>query len=170
MADGAALNLLNMRGMTLQQIKQLEATRQRLVDGVTAGCVATLIMTAFVLAAPALGGSRLPVRAAQALLSLRGHPLVAVGALALHLGYGSLAGGLFAVGARRITPARGLLFGFALWGIAVTIYSPLVGLGFVTSREPALAVLTLPVHLLYGAALGALAPRGEITQTLATEG
>jgi hypothetical protein len=152
--------------MTPKELRQIETTRQRLVDGVTAGCVATLIMTTLVLVAPALGGGRLPLRAAEALLSLREHPVYASLALAVHLLYGSLAGGLFAASARRITVGRGVLFGLGLWGVAVAVYAPLVGLGFVTSREPALAALAIPAHLLYGTALGALAPRGEIVQPI----
>src|SRR3954471_19808121 len=105
----------------------IEATRQRLVDGVTAGCVATLVMTGVVIAAPALGGGRLPLRAAEAVAQLRGHPLTAAFALAVHLAYGSLAGGLFAVSARRISIGRGVSFALGLWAVAVVVYAPLTG-------------------------------------------
>ena len=66
----------------------------------------------------------------------------------------------------RVNVASGLFFGLALWGVAVAVYAPLVGLGFVASHEPALAALLLPAHLLYGATIGALAPRGEIVQPI----
>jgi hypothetical protein len=156
--------------MNPQQLRQIESTRQRLLDGVTAGCVATLLMTTLLLAAPAFGGGRLPMRAAEAMLALRGHPVYASLALAVHLLYGSLAGGLFAVGARRVTIGRGALYGLGLWGLAVGVYAPLVGLGFVTSHEPALAALAIPLHLLYGLALGVLAPKGEIVQPVEEPG
>jgi hypothetical protein len=146
--------------------RRIEATRQRLVDGVTAGCVATLVMTGVVLAAPALGGGRLPLRAAEAVGQLRGHPFAALVIFAVHLAYGSLAGGLFAVGARRISIGRSVSFALGLWAVAIVIYAPLTGLGFIASNAPGLAAFALPAHLLYGLALGALAPRGEIVQPI----
>ena len=69
-----------------------------------------------------------------------------------------------AASTERVNVASGMFFGLALWGVAVAVYAPLVGLGFVASHEPALAALVLPAHLLYGATIGALAPRGEIMQ------
>jgi hypothetical protein len=143
-----------------------EAIRRRLTDGVLAGLAATLVMTALVLAAPALGGGAMPEAAARALAGLRPHPLLAFAALALHFGYGSLAGGLFAVSAKKITVGRGMIYGLGLWLLAVTLYAPLGGLGFFVAHEPAIALLALPAHLLYGAALGASGPRGEIVHPL----
>ena len=66
----------------------------------------------------------------------------------------------------RVNVASGLFFGLTLWGVAVAVYAPLIGLGFITSHEPALAALALPAHLLYGATLGALAPKGEIVHPI----
>ena len=122
-------------------------------------------MTALVVAAPALAGARMPELAARAVMTLTGRPLVLLAAFVVHFGYGALAGALFVAGTRRINVGSGLFFGLALWGVAVA-YSPLVGLGFVASHHPALAALALPAHLLYGATLGALAPRGEIVQPI----
>jgi hypothetical protein len=146
--------------------RETEALRQRLLDGIAAGCVATLVMTALILAAPALGGGRLPLRVAHALTALLHRPLAAAGVLGLHLAYGSLAGGLFAAGARHISVASGVLYALGLWAVAVTVYAPLLGLGFVSWHLPGLAALTLPAHLLYGTTLGALVPRGTIIQPL----
>lgn len=143
-----------------------EAMRRRLLDGMAAGTIATLIMTGLTLAAPALGGPHLPEVAARALLSLKSNPMLLLLALVTHLAYGSLAGALFAVATEEVTLGRGLLYGLSLWGVAVAIYSPLVGLGFVASHQPGLAALTLPLHLLYGVVLGALVPRGEIVQPI----
>jgi hypothetical protein len=143
-----------------------EHNRQKLLAGVAAGTIATTLMTALLFAAPAFAGARLPEIAARALAILRARPGLVGLALVLHFGYGALAGALFAAGARRITVAAGLFFGFGLWGVAMAVYAPLIGLGFVASHEPALAALVLPAHLLYGGALGALAPRGEIVQPI----
>jgi hypothetical protein len=143
-----------------------EATRQRLLDGIAAGCAATLLMTALAIATPALAGQILPTAVLDAIERLRGHPGGLAIALFTHLVYGSLAGGLFAVGARRITVGRAILFALGLWAIAALVYAPLVGLGLVAAHARGLAALAIPPHLLYGVALGALTPRGEIVQPL----
>ena len=143
-----------------------EENRHKLVQGVAAGTIATILMTALVVAAPAFLGARVPEVAVRVLGALRARPLLLLVALVFHFGYGALAGALYAAGSRRVTVGSGLFFGLALWGVAVAVYAPLVGLGFVTSHEPALAALTLPAHLLYGVTLGALAPRGEIVQPI----
>ncbi len=143
-----------------------EQNRQKLIAGVAAGTIATIVMTALLVAAPALAGARMPEIAARALSAWRARPLLVLVGLVVHFGYGAFAGALFAAGARRINVTAGLFFGLVLWGVAVAVYAPLVGLGFVASHQPALAALVLPAHLLYGATLGALAPRGEIVQPI----
>ncbi|MDB4971339.1 MAG: hypothetical protein JWN44_7028 [Myxococcales bacterium] len=143
-----------------------EQNRHKLLHGVAAGTIATILMTALLVAAPAFAGQRLPDVAARVLAALQARPLLVMAAFLVHFAYGALAGALFAAGARRINVAAGLFFGLALWGVAVTIYAPLMGLGFIASHQPALAALVLPAHLLYGGALGALAPRGEIVQPI----
>lgn len=144
----------------------MDETQRRLWRGVAAGTIATFLMTALIAAAPAFSGARLPEVAARAAAVLRARPLLVLLALAAHFTYGALAGALFAVAARRVTLASGLFFGLVLWGVAVAVYAPLIGLGFVTSHEPALAALALPAHLLYGGTLGALGPTGEIVQPI----
>jgi hypothetical protein len=144
----------------------MEQRRQRMLHGVAAGTIATVLMTALLVAAPAFTGVRVPEIAARATDALRARPLVVLLAFVLHFGYGALAGALFAAATDRVNVATGMFFGLALWGVAVAVYAPLIGLGFVTSREPALAALVLPAHLLYGAIIGALAPRGEIVQPI----
>ena len=143
-----------------------EENRQKLVRGIAAGTIATILMTALLVATPAFAGARLPEMAARALAALRARPLLLMVTFVLHFGYGALAGALFNVGARRINVVAGLFYGLALWGVAVAVYAPLVGVGFVACREPALAVMALAPHLLYGATLGALVPRGEIVQPI----
>jgi hypothetical protein len=143
-----------------------EQNRQKLLHGVAAGTIATILMSALLVAAPAFLGARLPEVAARVLGALQARPLLVIVAMMVHFGYGALAGGLFAAAAQRISVASGLFFGLGLWGVAVTVYAPLVGLGFMASHQPALAALILPAHLLYGGALGALAPKGEIVQPI----
>jgi hypothetical protein len=150
----------------LESQRMEQTTRQKLWHGVAAGTIATFLMTALLVSAPTLVGVRLPEAVARVATTLRARPLLVLVALGFHFGYGALAGALFTVAARRTTLAAGLSYGFVLWGVAVAVYAPLVGLGFLTSHEPALAALALPAHLLYGAALGALAPRGEIVQPI----
>jgi len=142
-----------------------EEKRRRLIRGVAAGTIATALMTALLVAAPALSG-HVPEVAARGAAAMRARPLIVLFAFVLHFGYGALAGALFAAATDRVNLASGLFFGLTLWGVAVAVYAPLIGLGFVTSHEPALAALALPAHLLYGATLGALTPRGEIVHPI----
>jgi hypothetical protein len=141
-----------------------EENRAKLLRGLGAGAIATLLMTGLLFAAPALGG--VPDAATRVLAALRARPLLVLVALVIHFGYGGLAGAMYAAGANRVSLSTGLFFGAALWGVAVAVYAPLIGLGFVSSHEPALAALALPAHLLYGVTLGALGPRGEIVQPI----
>jgi hypothetical protein len=148
------------------EIAAREAARRKLVEGLRAGLIATLLMTGLLMAAPLFGGWRASQAAANTVASLRAHPLLALAAIAAHLAYGAAAGALFAVGARAIDVTRGALYGLGLWGLAVAIYAPLVGLGFVASHQPALAAVALPLHVAYGVALGCFAPRGDIVQPM----
>jgi len=143
-----------------------ETMRRKLREGMAAGFIATLVMSVLLFAAPLLGGWRSSQASAQLLSLARAHPILFAAELAAHLAYGSAAGGLFAASARSVDVTRGVLFSLALWAIAVAVYAPLLGLGFVASHEPALAALALPLHAAYGVTLGAFAPRGEITQRL----
>jgi hypothetical protein len=141
-----------------------QQNRAKLRRGLGAGAIATLVMTGLIFAAPALGA--VPEAELRVLTALRARPLLALVALAFHFGYGGLAGAMYAAGADRVSLGSGLFFGAALWGVAVAVYAPLIGLGFVASHEPALAALALPAHLIYGITLGALGPRGEIVQPI----
>jgi len=135
-------------------------TRERLHDGLRAGLAATLLMTGVAL----VWAPRLPGDAAELMRWLGERPPWLLLALGAHLGYGALAGGLYFGGTRRVTVGSAALFGLALWGVAVAVYAPLLGLGFVGARCPELTLLALPAHALYGLALAAFAPRGEILQ------
>jgi hypothetical protein len=147
--------------------EMVEQNRGKLVAGVAAGAIATVLMTALLFVAPVFTGAKLAEVAARGWAMVAAHPLWVLLAFALHLGYGALAGALYTAATRRVSVGSGLFFGFALWGLAVAVYAPVLGLGFLASREPALTVLILPAHLLYGATLGALAPPGEIVHPIA---
>jgi hypothetical protein len=140
--------------------------RNRLLDGLGAGLAATLIMTGLAFAVPAFGNPPLPHELTRAMQALVDHPLWLAVALAAHLSYGGLAGALYFGGAARVTIGGGALFGLSLWGMAVSLYAPLFGLGFVASHRPELALWSLPVHLIYGMALGLFVRRGEILQPI----
>jgi hypothetical protein len=144
-------------------------TRERLLDGLGAGVAATLLMTGLLFAFPAFRSSSVPYSVTRLLRMLAENPAWLVIALGAHLAYGGLSGALYFGGARRVTVGGGALYGFGLWGVAMAIYAPLVGLGFVASQRPSLALLSLPAHLVYGMALAAFAPRGEIMQRLPDE-
>ena len=150
--------------LSIKHMAEVEK-QQRLMRGVAAGTIATALMTALLVAAPALSG-HVPEIATRAAGALKARPLLVLVAFVLHFGYGALAGALFAAATDRVNVASGLFFGLTLWGVAVAVYAPLIGLGFITSHEPALAALALPAHLLYGATLGALAPKGEIVHPI----
>jgi hypothetical protein len=139
--------------------------RQQLLDGLGAGLAATLLVTGVAFALPA-SGSPMPWWLMRLLRDLAEHPLWLALAMTAHLGYGGLAGALYFGGARRVTLAGGMIYGFGLWGVAVALYAPLCGLGFVASHRPALAVWALPAHLLYGVALSSFRRRGEILQPI----
>jgi Family of unknown function (DUF6789) len=144
-----------------------EAARRKLVDGLFAGFIATLVMTGLLAIAPLAGGWQASQAAARAWSELRAHPAAALAAFAAHLAYGSAAGALFAVGARAASVTRGAVYGLGLWGVAASVYAPLAGLGFAGSQRPALAAIALPLHVAYGVALAALLPRGgEIVHPL----
>jgi hypothetical protein len=145
--------------------KRHDETRHKMMRGVAAGTIATALMTGLLVAAPVFT-AHVPEILERVAAALRARPLLCTTALFVHFGYGALAGALFAVATDKINVASGLFFGLLLWGVAVAVYAPLIGLGFVTSHEPALAALVLPAHLLYGATLGALAPKGEIVQPI----
>jgi hypothetical protein len=149
---------------SLRMRDRSQPPRDKLLRGLGAGVIATLVMTGLLFAAPALGG--VPDATARVLAAVRARPLLVLAALVVHFSYGGLMGAMYAVAVARVSLASGLFFGAALWGVAVAVYAPLVGLGFVVSHEPALAALALPAHLLYGLALGALGPRGEIVQPI----
>ena len=82
-----------------------------------------------------------------------------------HLGYGMLAGALFACFARPMTLAKGIGYGMFLWFIMQVIWLPWIGwsdFGLAHSPHGGFAFYTLLLHLVYGAALGQLGAHDEV--------
>src|SRR5256885_2150140 len=74
-----------------------ELAGRRVGEGALVGLLATVLMTALLGGAPSLSGRAAPAATEELLALLRAHtPLLAL-ALTAHLGYGALAGALFAV-------------------------------------------------------------------------
>jgi hypothetical protein len=115
----------------------MEPMRRRLIDGTVAGLVATLLMTGPVLFVGPLS------------------PL----ALAAHIAYGAFAGGVYGIAIEKSSLLRAVVFGFALWGVALVVYAPLCGFGPFAARAPRVAAAALPLHLLWGLLVGAFQPR-----------
>jgi len=133
------------------------------------GGVATIAMSALMILGLVTGMSPMPKPIPAAIvgkLTGGGLPrpaLMAIAAL-LHLGYGAFWGGVFAAATRRVTVLRGLALGVGLWLIMQVIVLPFLGWGvFGVSRTPKIAVVTLILHLVYGATFGALMVRREAT-------
>ncbi len=139
--------------------------------GAGAGAVATLVMSAVMLAAGKLGfhGKQPPEAIVEAALDTadidRSERTEYVLASLAHLGFGSSMGGLFAL-LRRIarTPGPEVLhgagFGLGVWAVSYQGWIPALDIlpppSHDTSERPPTMIVA---HLVYGAALGALVGR-----------
>lgn len=82
-------------------------------------------------------------------------PLLVGFAIGLHLLYGGIFGALLTVTTRPVTIWKGLGLGILLWAITQVLVLPLLGWGvFGSAITPKIAVMTLVLHLVYGATLG----------------
>lgn len=137
----------------------------RFAKGFGWGVVATLAMSALMLAVTAIGASPLPGPVPVAIMgaivgSAVAKPLVMGAAVTAHLAYGGFWGGVLASATSRVTVTKGVGLGVALWLVMQVVVLPLVGWGvFGTGVTPAIAVATLVPHLVYGATLGWLVDR-----------
>lgn len=137
----------------------------RFAKGFGWGVVATLAMSALMLAATATGASPMPNPVPAAIMGtiLGGavaRPVVMAAAIVAHLAYGGFWGGVLASATPRVTLAKGLGLGIALWVLMQLVVLPFVGWGvFGTAVTPKIAVATLLLHLVYGATLGWLVDR-----------
>jgi hypothetical protein len=139
---------------------------RRLVVGAGWGAVATLVMSALMLAGTAAGVSPMPKPVPVALVAhtLGSLPkpalLVLVLAVIAHLTYGASAGALLAGLVARVTVWVGVGYAVVLWAVMGLVWLPYLGWGlFGTAQTARIAVVTLVLHLVYGLTLGLLLDR-----------
>lgn len=133
--------------------------RLHLVQGVAAGLVASLALSGALLAQQAVG--LLPeLNPIMMLAGMAGARTPLAGWVLHGLIGGVLWGGLYAALAPRLPgPAavKGMLFALGPWAFVVAVAMPVAGLGLFGLRLGAgAALLTLAMHLLFGAVLGAV--------------
>ncbi len=137
----------------------------RALRGAWWGLIATVVMTVFMAMGAATGSlftsqGAFPVLIARRVLGGAGTSLTAT-AFA-HLGYGAIAGILFAYFTRPMTLLKGIGFATFLWVIMQILWIPSLGWGdFGQIHSHWLALYTLALHLPYGAALGWLGARDD---------
>lgn len=129
------------------------------------GVVATLAMSALMLIGVATGTSPMPkpIPAAISGKILGGavaRPVVMAVAILAHLAYGGFWGGVLASATRPVTLGKGIGVAIFLWLVMQLAVLPFLGWGFFgTAVTPKIAVVTLLLHLVYGATLGWLVDR-----------
>lgn len=143
---------------TDQTHKGAGLSARRLGAGAGRGVVATVAMSALMLAGTAAGVSPMPKPVPAALvahtLGSIPEPAVLVVAVTAHLGYGATAGALLAVLVARVTVWVGVGYAVVLWAVMGLVWLPYLGWGlFGTAETPRIAVATLVLHLLYGLTL-----------------
>lgn len=132
----------------------------RFAKGLGWGVVATLAMSALMLAATAGGMSPMPKPIPAAIMGKilgaeTARPVLMAAAIVAHLGYGAFWGGVLAASTRRVTVWKGLGLGVALWILMQLVVLPFLGWGaFGTAVTPKIAGATLVLHLVFGATLG----------------
>ena len=143
---------------------------KRLVVGFGWGVVATLAMSALMILGVVTGLSPMPSPIPAAIVNM-GLELLGVGlplplimllAAVAHLSYGGVWGAVLAALTRPVTIWKGLGLGVFLWLLMQIVVFPFLGWGvFGVGITPLIAVATLVLHLVYGAALGLLMDRGQ---------
>lgn len=149
---------------------------RRLAVGAGWGAVATVVMSALMIAGVLSGISPMPKPIPVALVARTlggGLPmpaLIALGALA-HLAYGATAGAVLAGLVRRVSVATALGYAVLLWALMDLVWLPYLGWGlFGTAINPKIALATLVLHLVYGLTLGLLLVRTRTARhTLAAQ-
>ena len=139
--------------------------------GAGSGAVATIAMSALMLGAQKAGltgklpPQKITQRALDALHLRRGRKTDDLSTLVGHLGYGSAVGGLYGGWLRgKILPrspvTEGVLFGGVVWLASYFGWVPALRiLPRPTKDRPGRAITMFVAHVLFGAVLGALAPR-----------
>lgn len=143
---------------------------RRLAVGAGWGVVATVVMSALMIAGVLTGISPMPKPIPVALVAhilgggLPMPALVALGVLA-HLAYGAAGGAILAGLVRHVTPTRALGYAVLLWALMDLVWLPYLGWGLLgTAITPKIALATLILHLLYGLTLGLLLDHTRTTQ------
>lgn len=143
---------------------------RRLTTGAGHGALATVVMSAVMLAATAASIAPMPRPIPLALVAETFGPLPRPGLLVLavlaHLGYGALAGVVLAALTSRRSLPLALGYGALLWGVMGLVWLPYIGWGlFGTAVTPAVAAATLVLHLVFGLTLGMLRSRRRAALT-----
>jgi hypothetical protein len=132
------------------------------------GVVATIAMSVLMLIGVATGMSPMPkpiplAIGARVLGEGTAQPLLMGFAVLAHLAYGGVWGGLFASFTWPVTVWKGMGLGAFLWLLMQILVLPFLGWGlFGSGVNPAIAVATLVLHVVYGATYGALMDRETI--------
>lgn len=132
----------------------------RLGNGFLAGFAATIVLSIFMMMKEMMG--MMPDMNVIAMLTkMSGASTPAMGWL-MHFMIGTVVwGGLFALLQDRIpgsnTVIRGIVFGIAAWLLMMVIVMPMAGAGmFGMNFGKAAPVMTLMLHMIFGATLGAV--------------
>ena len=146
----------------------------RIGKSMIAGFIATLVLSALMVAKmmmglmPGLNAIRMLTMMAHGML---GTPAVPVVGWALHFFIGTVAwGGLFALIGSKLPGggfvSRGLSFGVLAWILMMVMVMPLAGAGLFGLKMGLMApLMTLMLHLVYGAVLGLMYARLSCTST-----
>ncbi|MFW6079819.1 MAG: DUF6789 family protein [Gemmatimonadota bacterium] len=139
-------------------------SERRFARGFIWGVVATVAMSVLMVIGLVTGLAPMPRPVPVALVgeTIGGgpEPLIMAVAMAAHLAYGGVWGGVFASLVRPVTVGKGLALGVGLWLLMQVAVLPYLGWGlFGAAVTPAIAAATLALHLVYGATYGALARR-----------
>ncbi|MBI1330963.1 MAG: hypothetical protein GC166_13790 [Alphaproteobacteria bacterium] len=132
----------------------------RIGNGILAGFVATLVLSAFMVMKAMMG--MMPDLNVIAMLTKMSGASSPVAGWAMHFAIGTvLWGGLFALFQQRIpggnTILRGVVFGIGAWLLMMVMIMPMAGAGLFGLRfGMAAPVMTLLLHIVFGATLGAV--------------
>ena len=153
-------------------MEKTSVTVREALDGIAAGTVATLAMSALMLAAGRAGlldrqaPSEITERALER-IGGREAPDAAVAPLTVlvHVGFGAAMGAAFTLLHRRVArgvppAAAGIAFALGVWALSYKGWAPALGLMPPAERDrPGRPQTMIAAHIVYGAVLGALAGR-----------
>ena len=138
-----------------------------LIDGATGGAIATVAMSAVMIAGERSGlmGEQPPTTVTRFALGAAGvdqpSPPATLLSPVMHLAFGALSGGVFGV-VRRLAPSvpgevLGVCFGLAVWAVSYKGWIPALGiLPAPEDDRPGRPIVMVLAHVVYGLALGRL--------------